>query len=186
MFNYNIPMDETDIQELKDSKILLKGKLPLYFTLITDMIDNIYITDYKNNNLHIGEIVVDYENNVYNIFIYEDSPLGNMAIELLDQMIDQNLVMRQVRVQFGVYDEEDLSSFGLLTLRVGMLGELQEDFYAAYFLGSTMRPYGYDKEDYYKRNFSEDELEEAKNDQEPISGKTSLFSKIFGKLFRRK
>lgn len=188
MFYYNIPMNETDIQELKGAKMLLKGKIPLYFALVTDMIDNIYITDYKSDNLHIGEIVIDHKNNAYNIFIFDDLPLANMAIELLDQMIEQNLVEKQSRLQFGVYDDEDESSFGILTLKVGVLGEFQEDFYAAYFLGSTIRPYGYDREDYYTNNYTEEELlgytdtDLAYNN----SKNPSFFSRLFNKILGRK
>lgn len=184
MFVYDILMNETDIQEFKEEKVLLKGKIPLYFAIVTDMVDSIYITDYKSDNLHIGEVVVDYENNIYHVFVCDNSPLGNMAIELLDQMIEQDLLEKQLRLQFVTYDEEDGTFFGILTLRLGILGALQEDFYAAYFLGSTIRPYGYDREEYYKKNYTEEELE--CNNNELTSENPSFFSRLFGKLFRRK
>lgn len=192
MITYTIPLNETeinDINEFEAKEKLLEGNFPLLFRLTNDLVDNIYITDIESNNLCIGQVEIDYENKMYLITVEGNLPLGNMAIELLDLMTEKDLLQKQTWMQFIIGDD-DIPSLAYITLKVSILGELQEDFYSAYFLGHTIRPYAYDKEDYYKRNFTEDELSgENTTNSNPEQDRiehSSIIKHLFRKLFRRK
>ena len=117
-------------------------KIPLYFLPRTELVDSINVTDPFVDNAKIGYTTVNFvDGNINHVFYIDDkSDMGNLAIELTDQIIDNGLAKEQLYV-VPTYYATELNA--VLQLKLGILGSVQEDYYSAYFTGKTIRKYGY-------------------------------------------
>lgn len=154
-YTWYIPDDE--IEEYYKMQFRLENiKIPLYFLPRTELVDSINITDPFKKSTKIGYTTVNFigpkVNHVF--YINDNTDMGNMAIELTDQIIDSNLTKEQLYIVPTFYAVELRA---LLSLKMGVLGPVQEDYFSAYFTGKTIRPYGYMKKDYSKNTYTDDE-----------------------------
>ena len=135
----------------------LNGKIPLYLQVTNGLVGGFEVSDPFKDTIHVGFLYLqrgDDDELIQNIYIFDDKDAGNMAIELMDTLYEQNLT-NQIDVKYCI-DEDPIKA--VLVLAIGEYGLLQEDLYSAYFTNHTIRKYAYMKEDYYKRNFTEKEL----------------------------
>ena len=91
-YTWYIPDDE--IEEYYKMQFRLENiKIPLYFLPRTELVDSINITDPFKKSTKIGYTTVNFigpkVNHVF--YINDNTDMGNMAIELTDQIIDSNL-----------------------------------------------------------------------------------------------
>lgn len=156
-YTWYIPFDERE--EYTKMKFRLQDtKIPLYFLPRTELVDSINVTDPFVDNAKIGYTTVNFvDGNINHVFYIDDkSDMGNLAIELTDQIIDNGLAKEQLYV-VPTYYATELNA--VLQLKLGILGSVQEDYYSAYFTGKTIRKYGYNKPNYWKQNYTLEELD---------------------------
>ena len=115
-----------------------------------------------------------------NVYLRDNTDAGNIAIEVLDTLLDQKLT-NQIDIKYVVDKSGVDPVMAILILAIGEYGVLQEDLYSVYFTGHSIRQYGYMKEDYYKRNFTDEEL---KNEPPKITKyKTTWFRNFVRRVF---
>lgn len=155
-YTWLIPLDERE--EYEKMKFRLNNvKIPLFFLPRTELVDSINITDPFVENAKIGYTTIKFndDNVMHEFYLDDNSDMGNLAIELTDKIINSDLVKEQLYI-VPTYYADDLNA--VLQLKLGVLGTVQEDYYSAYFTGKTIRQYGYNKSDYWKHNYTPDEL----------------------------
>lgn len=180
-YTWYVPRNELD--EFYKMRFRLDGqKVPLYFLPTTELVDSINVSDPFTKNSLIGYTTVNYvDDHINHVFYIDDNTdIGNMAIELTDQIIDNNLTKDQLYIVTTIYATELRA---LLSLKLGILGPVQEDYFSAYFTGKTIRSYGYRKKDYWKQNYTEEELQMGDTF---TYGKFDMKGFIHRKLYGRK
>lgn len=160
---WKIPEDEMEEYD-KMAFRLLDREIPLYFLPTTELVDSINISNVFVQNALIGTTQVIYEDDGIShlMKISDQTDMGNIAIEMVDTLLDNDLFYQQLYIVPTLY-AADLNA--VLQVKLGILGELQEDYYSAYFTGKSLRPYAYMREDYWKRNYITNEEEEVDEDQ---------------------
>ena len=162
-YTWYVPADEID--EYTKMKDRLKDvRIPLYFLPRTELIDSINISNVFIDNAKIGYTTIIYEDHKvkHKFCIDDNTDMGNLAIELVDAIIKENLTENQLYVVTTYYDKR---LDAVLSPKLGILGTIQEDYFSAYFTGHTIRKYGYRKEDYWKNNFYQEELDDGEDYQ---------------------
>ena len=149
MYSFTLPMREEDKQDSEDMKWALKSKLPLYLDITNGLVDNFNVSDPFKSTLCIGFLYVNYIDEIQTIFIDTSSPASNVAIDILDSIIDlgEKEYAKNVDIKY-IFDPDNNDVKTILVLRVGTYGYLLEDLYSLYFTGRTIRPYGFDKTEY--------------------------------------
>ena len=159
---WKIPEDEMEEYD-KMAFRLLNREIPLYFLPTTELVDSINISNIFVQNALIGTTQVIYEEDSIShlMKISDQTDMGNIAIELIDTLLDNDLLYQQLYVVPTLY-ATNLNA--VLQIKLGILGELQEDYFSAYFTGRSIRQYAYRREDYWKRNYIVNEYEEVEGD----------------------
>lgn len=179
---WRIPEDEVEEYDKMAFRLLNKD-IPLYFLPTTELVDSINVTDVFVKNALIGTTKVYYEEDsiTHHMQISDKTDMGNIAIELIDTLLDNDLFYQQLYIVPTLYAAE-LNA--VLQIKLGILGALQEDYYSAYFTGKSIRPYAYMKEDYWKRNYitNEDGDIDVGKEEDKQQSKTPLLDFIKGLL----
>lgn len=160
MQTYWIPTRKDDEESFAQYKDRLSGRIPLYFRVTNGLVGGFEVTDWFKETIHIGFLYLQRNEEgvlMQNLYLFDDKDSGNMAIELMDTLMDQQL-FDQIDIKYCIDKDGKEETTAILILMIGEYGTLQEDLYSAYFTGHTIRPYGYMKEDYYRRNYTEQEL----------------------------
>lgn len=160
-YTWYIPTDEID-EYSKMRFRLIDLQIPLYFLPRTELVDSINVSDPFTQNTKIGYTTINYTDlGINHVFYIDDtSDMGNLAIELVDEIIKHKLSKEQLYIVTTFYARE---MNALLSLKMGILGPVQEDYFSAYFTGHTIRNYGYKKSGYWKNNYDNNELDEGED-----------------------
>lgn len=149
MYSFVLPMRDEDKQDFEDMKWALKKRLPLYLDITNGLVDNFNVSDPFKNTLEIGFLYVNYSDEIQTIFIDTLLPASNVAIDILDSIVDLGEEEYEKNIDIKYIFDPDINDVKtILVLRVGTYGYLLEDLYSLYFTGSTVRPYGFDKAEY--------------------------------------
>lgn len=171
----------------------LKGRIPIYLQVTNGLVGGFEVTDWKKEEINVGFVYIQQQedgNYIQNVYIKDNTDAGNIAIEILDSLLDNNIELeKQVDIKY-VFDKSGKDPvMGILVLVIGEYGTLQEDLYSVYFTGHSIRKYGYMKEDYYKRNFSNNDIQENSNDcdslEETNKQKNSSFIEFIKRIFKK-
>lgn len=149
MYSFALPMREEDKQDFEDMKWALKKKLSLYLDITNGLVDNFNVSNPFKNTLEIGFLYVNYSDDLQTIFIDTSLPASNVAIDILDSIIElgEEEYKKNVDIKY-IFDPDINDVKTILVLRVGSYGYLLEDLYSLYFTGSTIRKYGFDETGY--------------------------------------
>ena len=149
MQTYWVPIRANDKELFEKYKDKLKGRIPLYLQVTNGLVGGFYVTDWFKESIHVGFLYIQNEDDriLQNIYLFDNNDAGNMAIELMDTIFEQNL-MKQIDVKYCIDTKGDEKTKAILILEIGEYGMLQEDLYAAYFTGKSIRKYGYSKDEY--------------------------------------
>lgn len=180
-YTWYVPISELDDYD-KMRWRLQDTIIPLYYLPTNGLVDGLNISNPFVENAKIGTAQIYYhKEEVAIVFNIDDSTdMGNIAIELTDEIIDNNLSKNQLYITITMYAD---NLCAVLQNRVQVLGTLQEDYYSAYFTGNTIRKYAYMKEDYWKRNYTEKELKETTTEENDTDGRSKKNKRGF--LFKR-
>ena len=149
MQTYWVPIRSNDRELFEKYKDKLKGRIPVYLQVTNGLVGGFYVTDWFKENIHVGFLYIQAEddNILQNIYLYDNTDAANIAIELMDDIFEKDL-MKQIDVKYCIDTQGDEPTKAILILEIGEYGILQEDLYSAYFTGYTIRKYGYSKEEY--------------------------------------
>ena len=166
-----------DEQELatKNLKKYNNKKLQLYLEVTNGLVDGFTFSELRDTMI-IGNVEINLDNFNQIISIDNTTDAGKIAISLLDELKEKDLFTDQTYISYNLHPNND-SMCGILRIKIGVLGKLQEDLYSVYFTGKSMRDYG-------KKKASEVANGED-NDSSNISNE-SVFTKIFKKIFKKK
>lgn len=186
MQTYWIPTRIDDEESFAQYKDRLLGRIPLYFRVTNGLVGGFEVTDWFKETIHIGFLYLQRNEEgvlMQNLYLFDDKDSGNMAIELMDQIMDQKL-FNQVDIKYCIDKDGEVETKAILIIKIGEYGTLQEDLYAVYFTGHALRQYGYMKEDYCMRNYTEEEIQDMQQYIEPCE-KVSIWKRI-ANLFIKK
>lgn len=138
----------------------LKGRIPIFLQITNGLVGGFEVTDWKRDEINVGFVYLQKQedgNFVQNVYLKDDTDAGNIAIEIMDTILD-NKLDNQIDIKYILDKTGKDPVMGILILAIAEYGALQEDLYSVYFTGHSIRKYGYMKKDYYKRNFTDEEL----------------------------
>ena len=186
MQTYWIPTRKDDEESFAQYKDRLSGRIPLYLQITNGLVGGFEVTDWFRDTINIGFLYLQRDDNgdlVQNLYLFDDKDAGNMAIELMDEITDKKL-FNQVDIKYCIDKDGEVETKAILIIQIGEYGTLQEDLYAVYFTGHALRQYGYMKEDYCMRNYTEEEIQDMQQYIEP-GEKVSIWKRI-ANLFIKK
>ena len=101
---WKIPEDEMEEYD-KMAFRLLNREIPLYFLPTTELVDSINISNVFVQNALIGTTQVIYEEDSIShlMKISDQTDMGNIAIELIDTLLDNDLLYQQLYVVPTLY-----------------------------------------------------------------------------------
>lgn len=183
MQTYWIDTRKEDKELFSEYSDKLTGRIPLFLQITNGLVGGFEVTDWKKDEINVGFVYLQKQedgNFMQNVYLRDNTDAGNIAIEVLDTLLDQNLV-NQIDIKY-VFDETGNDPvMAILVLAIGEYGMLQEDLYSVYFTGHSIRKYGYMREDYYERNFTDEEL--AKESPKVAKYKKTWFRNFVRRIF---
>lgn len=183
MQTYWIDIRKEDKELFLENYDKLTGRIPLYLQITNGLVGGFEVTNWRKDEINVGFVYLQKQedgNFMQNVYLRDNRDAGNIAIEVLDTLLDQKLT-NQIDIKYVVDTSGVDPVMAILILAIGEYGVLQEDLYSVYFTGHSIRQYGYMKEDYYKRNFTDEEL---KNESPKITKyKTTWFRNFVRRVF---
>lgn len=134
-----VPLDELSEYDKMRFRTIDK-KIPLYFLPRTELVDSINVTNPFVKNAQIGYTVIKQDGDlIYHDFcIDETSAMGQLALKMMKDIDDHGLTNTQFYINTTLYAEKLMA---ILSIKVGILGEVQEDYFSIYFTGKSIRDY---------------------------------------------
>ena len=183
MQSYWIDIRKEDKELFLENNDKLTGRIPLYLQITNGLVGGFEVTNWRKDEINVGFVYLQKQedgNFMQNVYLRDNTDAGNIAIEVLDTLLDQKLT-NQIDIKYVVDKSGVDPVMAILILAISEYGVLQEDLYSVYFTGHSIRQYGYMKEDYYKRNFTDEEL---KNEPPKIAKyKTTWFRNFVRRVF---